>query len=97
MTPKPDEISICDKCGCEFGFSTGVAVMLFLCPECYNRDKQIELIKEWRAECEKRWTPHATPNAVNRREAIIYNKCADQLEKLVGEIAEKSKTRKESQ
>ena len=52
--------------------------------------KEIELIKEWRAECENRWTPHASPNAMNRREAIIYDRCADQLEKLVGEVSEKS-------
>jgi hypothetical protein len=55
------------------------------------KDKLIELIKEWRAESENRWTPHASPNAVNRREAVIYTICADQLEKLVGEVSDKSK------
>ena len=40
MTPEPDEISICDNCGREVDFSTGVAVyddkheILFLCPDC---------------------------------------------------------------
>ena len=56
-------------------------------------EREIELIKEWRAECEKRWTPFATPNAMNRREAIIYTICADQLEKLVGEVSDKSTVR----
>lgn len=42
ITPEEDEISICDNCGREFGFSTGVAVynnkheVLFLCPEDYK-------------------------------------------------------------
>lgn len=40
-TKTKDEISICDMCGREFGFSTGVAIrdgeeVLFLCPECYK-------------------------------------------------------------
>ena len=51
------------------------------------KDKQIELIKEWRAESKKNWISLSTATDVNR----IYNKCADQLEKLVGEVAEKSK------
>jgi hypothetical protein len=42
MTPEPDEISICDNCGCEFGFSTGIIIYdnnhepLFLCFECHK-------------------------------------------------------------
>ena len=93
MTPEPDEISICDNCGREFPFPTGVAVdddkhgVLFLCPECYNREKQIELIKEWRAESEKNWVPLTTPDTAN----YIYAKCADQLEKLVGESPTKQR------
>ena len=87
MTPEPDEISTCDNCDREFPFSTGVAVTLFFCPVCYNRRKQIELIKEWRVESEKNWIPLGTADDVNR----IYAKCANQLEKLVGEVAEKSK------
>ena len=81
MTPEPDEISICDNCDREFGFSTGVAVTLFFCPVCYNKRKQIELIKEWRAESKKNWVPLTTPDTAN----YIYAKCADQLEKLVSE------------
>ena len=49
MTPEPDEISLCDNCGREFPFNTGVAVhddkhgILFLCPEC---DKEREVNHE---------------------------------------------------
>ena len=46
-----------------------------------DRDKQIELIKEWRAESKKNWVPLTTPDTAN----YIYAKCADQLEKLVSE------------
>ena len=46
MTPEPDEKSICDNCGREFDFSTGIAVyddkhgIQFLCPECYNEARE---------------------------------------------------------
>ena len=53
------------------------------------KDKLIELIKEWRAETKKNWVLLGTGDDVNR----TYNKCADQLEKLVGEISEKSTVR----
>ena len=46
-----------------------------------DRQKQIELIKEWRAESEKNWIPLTTPDTVK----LTYAKCADQLEKLVAE------------
>ena len=49
-----------------------------------DKDKQIELIKEWRAESKKNWISLSTATDVNR----IYTKCADQLQKLVGEVAE---------
>ena len=48
------------------------------------RDKLIELIKEWRAKSRKNWISLVTPDNVN----YIYAKCADQLEKLVGEVSE---------
>lgn len=48
--------------------------------------KEIELIKEWRAESEKNWIRLTTPDTVR----LTYAKCADQLENLVGEVAEKS-------
>ena len=51
-----------------------------------DKEKQIELIKKWRAESKKNWVPLTTPDTAN----YIYAKCADQLEKLVGEVAEKS-------
>ena len=41
-----------------------------------------ELITEWRAESKRQYD--IIPS-------IAYNKCADQLEKLVGEVADKSK------
>ena len=46
-------------------------------------EREIELIKEWRAESEKNWIRLDTEVDVNR----IYNKCADQLEL----VLEKSK------
>ena len=49
-------------------------------------DRQIELIKEWRAESKKNWIRLTTPDTIK----LTYAKCADQLEKLVGEVAEKS-------
>ena len=51
-----------------------------------DKEKQIELIKEWRAESKKNWILLGTGDDVNR----IYAKCADQLEKLVGEVSDKS-------
>lgn len=47
------------------------------------KDKLIELIKEWRAESKKHW---------NIIPSIAYDKCADQLEKLIREVSDKSKT-----
>ena len=49
-----------------------------------DRQKLIELIKEWRAESKKNWVPLTTPDTAN----YIYDKCADQLEKLVGKVSE---------
>ena len=51
-----------------------------------DRQKLIELIKEWRAESKKNWIRLTTPDTVR----LTYIKCADQLEKLVGEVADKS-------
>ena len=50
-------------------------------------ERQIELIKEWRAESEKNWVRLTTPDTIK----LTYAKCADQLEKLVGEVSDKSK------
>ena len=49
-----------------------------------DRQKQIELIKQWRAESEKNWIRLTTPDTIK----LTYAKCADQLEKLVSEKEE---------
>lgn len=46
-----------------------------------DKEKQIELIKEWRAESKKNWILLGTGDDVNR----IYAKCADQLELVLEE------------
>ena len=50
-------------------------------------DKLIELIKEWRAESKKNWILlNAGPEDVSP----TYAKCADQLEEVLGEVADKA-------
>ena len=51
-----------------------------------DKEKQIELIKKWRAESKKNWILLGTGDDMKR----IYAKCADQLEKLLREVSEKS-------
>lgn len=51
------------------------------------KDKLIELIKKYRAESGKLWTPTGGyANWTNRATSLTYDKCADDLEKLVQEL-----------
>ena len=53
-----------------------------------DRQKLIELIKEWRAESNKLWVFGQNTLPLDRGLASAYIKCADQLEKLVGKVSE---------
>ena len=50
------------------------------------REKLIKVIKEWRAESEKLWSPsEGYESDFDHGRGFTYDKCADQLEKLVSE------------
>jgi hypothetical protein len=53
------------------------------------KEKIIELIKDCRAESEKRWHPvHGYKNKRERDDSNAYDRCADALEKLLQEDKE---------
>lgn len=55
------------------------------------KDKLIELIKKYRSESKKLWTPTGGyKNWTDRATSLTHDKCADDLEKLVRELEEKS-------